>query len=280
MQHGAGPFVHTLPDGQAVALGRTRSSVLDDPRTQRFRLARFLDRLALPALADRVLPPEAFAPRMFRNDVLGDCTIVGEANAVLLDAAANGTAPPPISDDDVVARYSRVCGYVPGNTATDRGGIELDVLNDWRHDPFNGVTLVAYAIVDIHDLELLRYAVQLFRKVYVGAALPSSAQRQIGGLWDTVPGMVPGSWGGHCFLIAGYDWTLPVPELLDVTWGRKDQRMTEAWWRACGDEAYVPLTDQALSVPGVDRDAILAQLARLGPVQAVAPHFRSGQERP
>jgi hypothetical protein len=266
-----GPHAHTLPDGQQVALGRVRSSVLDDPRTQRFRLARFIDRSALPSLKDRVLPPEGFAPRMFANDRLGDCTIVGEANAVLLDAARSGQAPPPISDDDVIARYAKVDGYVPGDPSTDRGGIELDVLNDWRHDPLSGVTLLAFAIVDVHDIELLRYAVQLFGAVYDGLALPRTAQAQVGGLWDTAPGLVPGSWGGHCTLTDGFDWTLGVPELWHCTWGRKEQRSTEAFWRACGDEAYVPLTDAALNAPGIDKAAVLAQLARLGQVQQVRP---------
>jgi hypothetical protein len=209
---------------------------------------------------------------MFANDRLGDCTIVGEANDALLTAARFNLPAPPISDEDVEARYGRVCGYVRGDPSTDRGGIELDVLNDWRRDPFNGVELVAFAIVDVHDVELLRYAVQLFGALYVGMALPSSAQPQTGAgkLWDTVPGMVPASWGGHCLLLDGYNWTLPVPEFLGATWAMQ-QRMTEAFWRAVGDEAYVPLTDQALEQPGVDKAAILAQLARLGQMQQLRP---------
>jgi hypothetical protein len=261
------PHVHTLPDGRQVALGRTRSSVNQDRRTVLFRLANFIDKPNLPPLLDHVAPPEAFSPRMFANDRLGDCTIAGECNAVLLDAARAGVAAPPISDDDAIARYSKVDGYVPGDPSTDQGGIELDVLNDWRHDPLSGIELVAFASVDVHDTELLRYAIQLFGGVYDGIELPTTAQSQVGGLWDTVPGMVPGSWGGHCTYKCGFDYRLAVPEYLDATWGTL-QRLTEAFWRAIGDEAYVLLTDEALKAPGIDRDKVLATLAQLGQVQS------------
>jgi hypothetical protein len=172
--------------------------VLDDLRTARFRLTNFIDRAALPGLQARVTPPEGFVPQLFANDRLGDCTIVGCANFAMLAAVKASTSVPVITDDDVIARYSKVDGYNPADPSTDRGGIELDVLNDWRHDPFNGAQLLAFAAIDVHDLALLRYAVQMLGAVYVGLELPTSAQAQTGGLWDTAPGMVPGSWGGHC----------------------------------------------------------------------------------
>jgi hypothetical protein len=253
----------TLPTGQVLALGRTRSSVLDDVRTLSFRLANFVDRASLPGLQDKVVPPDGFAPRVFANDHLGDCTIAGCANFAMLASVKAGQPVPAITDADVIARYARVDGYNPTDPSTDRGGIELNVLNDWRHDPFNGVDLLAFASIDIHDLALLRYAVQTLGGVYVGLELPISAQSQTGSLWDTAPGMVPGSWGGHCTVIDGFDYTLPVPELLHVTWGTH-QRCTEAFWRACGDEAYAPLLNNGMSMPGLNTSALQVELGKLG----------------
>jgi hypothetical protein len=263
-QHG--PYMHELQNGRHVALGRPRPSVLDDPRTMhRFRLARFIDRPSLPPLQDRIARPPAFTPQLFGNDHLGDCTCAAVANYTLLAAAKASRPVPQISDQDVIARYSKVAGYVPGNPATDQGAVELDVLNDWRHDPLAGVTLVAFAAIDTADTELLRYAIQLFGAAYVGLALPTSAQGQVGGLWDTAAGMQPGSWGGHAVILTDADWTLGTHELACATWGA-EQRMTEAFWRACGDEAYAPLTDAFRDVPGLDYAALEAELSQLGQV--------------
>jgi hypothetical protein len=256
----------TLPSGQMLALGRARSSVLDDVRSLQFRLNNFVDRASLPVPPARITPPEDFAPRMFANDRLSDCTIAGCANFAMLAAVKAGRPVPEFTDDDVVARYSKVDGYNPADPSTDHGGIELEVLNDWRHDPFNGVDLLAFAWIDVHDLMLLRYAVQTLGGVYVGMQLPTSAQSQVGSLWDTVSGMVPGSWGGHCTIIDGFDYTLPVPELQHVTWGTH-QRCTEAFWRACGDEAYAPLLDNALNMPGLNAAALQGELAKLGSIR-------------
>jgi hypothetical protein len=252
----------SLPDVRTLALGRTRPSVLDDLRTLRFRLANFVDRASLPALQSKFLPPEGFTPRMFANDRLGDCTIAGCANFMLVSAARTSKPAPTISDDDVISRYSKVDGYNPADPSTDRGGVELEVLNDWRHDPFNGIELVAFAPIDVHDLLLLRFAIQTLGAVYVGLDLPRTAQAQTGGLWDTAPGMVPGSWGGHCTIIDGFDYTLPVPELIHATWGTH-QRSTEAFWRACGDEAYAPLLNTDLSIPGLNLSALHVELGKL-----------------
>jgi hypothetical protein len=256
--------VHTLPDGRTVALGRPRASALDDPRTlRRFALRRFLNVPQLPPLEPKVERPAGYQPRMFANDRLGDCTIAGKANFTLLSAARVKAPAPNISDQDVVSDYSAETGYNPADPATDQGAIELDILNHWRKAPFAGVQLAAFVSIDTNDLELLRYGIQLFGAVYVGLALPVTAQHQVGKLWDTAPGMVPGDWGGHCVIVSAYDYAASSPVLDADTWGAS-QLMSEAFWRACGDEAYAPLPTDYQNVPGLDYTALEAELGQLG----------------
>ena len=272
----SGPFTHNLPNGQQVATGRPRASMLDDVRTQRFRLATFVDRGNLPSLQDRIEPPEGFTPGLWGNDRIGDCTVVGMANYSTVAALrAQDVAVPTFTYHNVVSRYGVVGGYDPnaapdanGQNPTDRGAIELDVLNGWRHMPFEGVELIAFAVIDVHDVELLRYAIQIFGAAYVGVDLPTQAKWQLGRRWDVVAGMVPGSWSGHCTVLDGFDYRprrRVSPELLHATWGIH-QPSTEAWWRACGDEAYAPVLSihQQDPTPAIRWDLLLAYLAQLG----------------
>ena len=268
-------FSLELPNGQRVATGRPRASMLDDPRTQRFRLATFVDRGNLPPLQEHIAPPAGFTPGLWANDRVGDCTVVGMANYSTVAAMlAQDVAVPQFTLDAVLGRYSLVGGYNPnappdqfGQNPTDHGAIELDVLNGWRHEPFEGVGLVAFAVVDVHDVELLRYAVQIFGGAYVGVNLPNTAKAQMGRLWAPTAGMVPGDWGGHCTVLDGFDFRRRrrVPELLHATWGIQ-QRSTEAWWRACGDEAYVPVLTihQQDPTPAIRWDLLMAYLGQLG----------------
>jgi hypothetical protein len=67
----------------------------------------------------------------------------------------------------------------------------------------------------------------------------------------------------NCTIIDGFDYTLAVPELTHATWGMH-QRSTEAFWRACGDEAYAPLLNTGVNVPGLNLSALHVELGNLG----------------
>ena len=68
---------------------------------------------------------------MMLNDTLGDCTIAGAGHAVQV-WTANTASIATLPDPTIESYYQQWDGYVPGNSSTDNGGVELDVLNDWR----------------------------------------------------------------------------------------------------------------------------------------------------
>ncbi len=231
-----------------------------DPRT--VKLARFLPS-ELPA------PPDAtdwasgiVSWGMMRNDLLGDCTIAGLGHAVQVWSAATGN-PFTVPDQVVVDYYGRWCGYIPGDPSTDNGGIELDVLNQWRKssDGFFTEKLIGYADPDPGDLLHIKQSIWLFGLSYIGLSLPISAQRQ--DVWDVVDGASgsPGSWGGHCVIVLGYD----NRTLTCVTWGELKQ-MTWAFWQKYCDESHTLLSKRWL-------DSAPSDYKFLGDLQAELDHF-------
>jgi hypothetical protein len=188
---------------------------------------------------------------MMQNDRLGCCTIAAVAHAIqtwTLVINQRITVP----DSVVVDYYSKWDGYVAGDASTDNGGVELDVLNRWRKSPdgFNGHPLLAYADPDPGDVLHVKQAISLFGGIYIGIALPITAQAQMdrGDPWDVVShggfDTQPNSWGGHAVWCPKYDAT----GITCITWG-KLQRMTWDFWAAYCDESHALLSSDFV-VPG------------------------------
>lgn len=146
-----------------------------------------------------------FRPAMDDNNIIGDCTCVGYANGARAAAALHGYEI-DITTQQVLALYSRSCGYVPGNEATDRGGVLADVLA-WqaRHgfDATNQMLVGDFATVDPANLRAVRKVTNATGLLYCGVELAVADQNPIGGVWDTdtpasAGDATPGSWGGHC----------------------------------------------------------------------------------
>jgi hypothetical protein len=171
---------------------------------------------------------------MMLNDNLGDCTIAGAAHAVQVWTANVGEIV-TLPDDTVQSYYQQWDGYVPGETNTDNGGVELDVLNDWQKNGFAGHTLSAFADPKAANLDEIRQSIHLFGGVYIGLALPLTAQTQ--DVWDVVrlggAKAKPGSWGGHCVFVPKYD----EKTFTCITWGEL-KTMTVAFWNKYCDEAH------------------------------------------
>lgn len=218
-----------------------------DKRT--LRLARYMTDLpAAPASMDvsSALPADL---GMMLNDHLGDCTCAGMAHAVQTWTACNGGIV-TLSDADVLRAYEEACGYSPSDPSTDQGGVELDVLNYFRSVGIGGHKIGAFASIDPKNREHLKAAIWLFGGVYIGVALPISAQTQ--DVWriaiaGTEGDPTPGSWGGHCVFVPPiYD----ADGLACITWGQT-KRMTWEWWDAYCDEAYALLSPDWVQ-PGKD----------------------------
>lgn len=202
---------------------------------------------------------------MLLNDQLGDCTCAGAAHMEQAWTANVGQEFVP-SDQDVLASYEQLCGYVQGDPSTDNGGILVDVLNGWRKVGIAGRKIEAYVALETHNPEHVKQAVNLFGGAYIGLALPLSAQLQ--DVWHLAPSGAsgnpkPGSWGGHCVCVLDYDAT----GLTCITWGQR-KLMTWPFWFAYTDEAFACLSPDwapsgRLSPSGFDFAALEADLIKV-----------------
>jgi hypothetical protein len=231
-----------------------------DSRT--FMLAALLAAAALPT------PPSALTYKdkvhpwpMFGNDKLGDCTIAAAGHIIQLDAKLEGKTAHPAE-----TTIERVYAHLSPN---DQGCVMLDVLNYWRKSGIGGHHLHAFAALDLKSTDHIKLSVMMFGGVYLGVGLPLTAQAQTGpGLvWDVPAGGLhgdgaPNTWGGHAINAVGYD-----SDGVDVvTWGQL-QRVSWAFLRAYGDEAYAPLTQDWMKAPrasGIDFAALEAALGQIG----------------
>jgi hypothetical protein len=198
-----------------------------DSRT--LKLARYLTS-TLPPAPSRVDYTRGVTDwGMMLNDQLGCCTIAAAAHAVQAWTVNSGQEI-TIPDSAVLGAYEKWCGYNPADAATDQGGIELDVLNNWRQQAFDGHGLDAYVAVDLEDrnskldtrnsavlprvsnddfrISAVATAIWLFGGAYIGVELPLTARNQ--DVWDVPanpgPDDEPGSWGGHAVYLVAYDF--------------------------------------------------------------------------
>ena len=232
-----------MTDHSMMKLGRKPARF--DPRT--LRLAKYLTG-ALPPIppayqwSAKVPPPWG----MMENDRLGDCTCAAAGHAIQTWTANSTTETTP-PDSAIEAAYEDVGGYVPGQPNTDNGCCEIDVLNYWRKTGIGGHNIGAYVSIDPQNLAHVQAACVLFGGLYIGVALPLTAQTQ--DVWDVTDPFVPlqgdaapGSWGGHAVFVPDYD----AAGMTCVTWGAL-KRMTAAWWLAYCEECYAIISPDFLN---------------------------------
>lgn len=209
-----------------------RKAIVRDSRT--LRLAKYLT-TALAPPPDKIDWTQGLTSwGMMMNDTLGCCTIAGCGHAIQV-WSKNSNEEITISDEDVLATYEAWDGYKPSDPSTDCGGIELDVLNNWRTNGLVGHKILAYTSVNYSNTQEVKQGINLFGGLYTGVGLPVSAQSQ--DVWDVVSvsdgSDEPGSWGGHCVFVAGYD----QDGLTCITWGAP-KKITWAFWHKYFDESY------------------------------------------
>jgi hypothetical protein len=233
-----------------------------DVRT--LRLANFMARNALP------VPPLTLdrASRipfwgMYGNDILGDCTWAAAAHMIMMDGALEGKVARP-SVSTIETGYKKM-------SPDDQGCVALDVLRLWRKTGIARHKIAAFAALDLGNVSHIKLSASMFGGVYLGVALPQSAQAQVGEgkVWD-VPaagprGMgAPNTWGGHAVNIVDYNAVGPRV----ITWGAV-QQMTWAFLNTYADEAYAVLSQDWLTAPktsGIDFPALQAALGQIGKV--------------
>ena len=217
-----------------------------DPRT--FSLARYVtpDLPVAPTRCDWAKSVPTWP--MYANDRLGDCVIAGMGHQVEAWTGAAGKRIATVDEATVIKVYSAITGYDPNDPNTDNGTVELDALNYWRRKGIGGHRIGAFASVHPSDRALVRDGVYLFGGLFLGLALPISAQSQ--SVWDVpVSGPhgqgAPGSWGGHCVIVTSYDERY----VTCVTWGAL-MRMTWAFFTTYVDEAYAAISNDFLTTAG------------------------------
>lgn len=252
--------------GVPVLMGKAPPKV--DERT--LKAARYFKALAPPPPSNDWTTKASSAFGQMLNDKLGDCTCAAMAHFIQCVSAANGKEI-TVSDADVLAAYIGACGYNPSDPSTDRGGVELDVLNYWRQTGIGGYKIDAFVALEPSNLLHVKQAHNLGGGLYIGLSLPTTAQNQ--DVWHPSLGgteqggsnndATPGSWGGHAVVVEAYD----ANGLTVITWGMK-KRMTWPFWNVYCDEAYMVLSNLwaqpgKLSPSGFDEDTLRADLAEV-----------------
>jgi len=187
---------------------------------------------------------------MMKNNQLGCCTISGCGHQEQV-WSLNASSEITVSDTIILDAYEQWCGYNPSDPNSDQGGVELDVLTDWRKNGLGGHKLDAFVAVNLKNLREVHRAMNLFGGVYIGVGLPITAQNQA--IWDVVPNAGPdgevGSWGGHCVQIPNYDQTNTT--LTCITWGSL-QPMTNRFFSKYVDEVWALVGADWFRSSGVD----------------------------
>ncbi|OUJ16473.1 hypothetical protein [Acetobacter sp. DsW_063] len=194
------------------------------------------------------------SPQMLANNTLGNCTSAGLGNSFRAQASLAGFQV-SVTDAEAISFYSKSTGYVPGNAATDRGGVEVDVLAIAARDGYALAAQTLYPIwgnIDLTNLNGVRLCMAAFGTVYCGFALAEADEASVDAVWDTTtPGdQTPGSWGGHCALLWSYSGT-DDSDVVDVlTWGGI-QKATWRWVRSRADEFHAVAWNQIAPASGL-----------------------------
>lgn len=176
---------------------------------------------------------------MMLNDTLGDCTCAAIYHARQI-WTNNTTAEDTQPDSVVQSLYSAACGYVPGDSSSDQGGNEQDLLDFWMK---TGIPLADGSVdnllarfeVDPRNCTDLQRVIAECGLAYIGVNLPNDINEEPGSTWDYTGAPTE---GGHAVIIVGYDTATKLYKI--ISWGGI-YYLTEAFIQNQVDEAYAPI---------------------------------------
>ena len=270
--------------GRSVKLGGRRR-----PRTPGLclKLENYItNRLAAPPSTVDYSPAAMTALRqMYDNDTLGDCVIAGGYHTVGVETG-NATAGTPFiaTNDQIIADYSAIGGYVPGDESTDQGCDMQTALNYWSsHGSADGTKDLGWLAVDPTNVTLVKQALWLFGNLDFGIELPdawiSPFPSADGFTWDVAGAPDPDN--GHCIVGVAYDSV----GVTIATWALLGKltfaAITEYCASSANGELYVRLTPdqvakgQAIAPNGVAWADLISDWNSIGghvsPAPAPAP---------
>lgn len=232
-----------------LKLGR---SAVSPPHPRTLTLSDYLTE-ALPTAPTKVVWGKGVKNYpMDGNDTLGDCTCAAFAHMLQTWCSESGKDATVTSADAILMYW--MTGSPPSKTGvpggpTDTGRMCTDVLAYGVDTGCGGDKIIAWAKVNLANHQERDAAHWLFGGLYLGVALPLTAQTQR--VWATVKDdgsgyNQPGSWGGHCVPTVGR-WT---NRWEIITWGGRLE-MTEDFFDTYVDEAYVCITQDWIDAQGV-----------------------------
>jgi hypothetical protein len=221
-----------------------RKAVVVDTRTM--RLSKYFTATLPPPPVSRDWSKGGKTWGLMLNDQLGDCTIAGLGHAVQI-WTINSSQEVTVPDSAILQAYEDWCGYSPSDPSTDQGGIELNVLKDFKAQGLAGHNLTAFASVLPANQQHVMQAINLFVGLYIGMEIPQYIMSgEPPSLWDIDITADNTIIGGHAVYITGYD--LIGPKF--ISWGTNYQ-MTWAYFTKFVDEAYALISKDFIEASGL-----------------------------
>jgi hypothetical protein len=232
-----------------------------------------------PATSDYTAKASTVLANIYGNDELGDCVIAGGYHVVGVETGNAGdlfTA----TEAQIIADYSAIGGYVPGDPSTDNGCDEQTALNYWlQHGFADGTKVLGWLAVDATNKQEVQAAMYLFENLVFGIELPDAWINPFpsasGFTWD-VHGS-PDPQNGHCVVGVGYT----ASGVTIDSWGLLGTLTYAAIARYCvqssGGELYVVLTPDQLTKAetkapnGVNWSDLIADFDAMGGTVPVPP---------
>jgi hypothetical protein len=195
---------------------------------------------------------------LYKNDQLGDCgpTMIANIRRAITKILGGRQVDP--TQADVFDLYSRSTNppFDPKTGANDNGVVLADMLSALLKGGIGGVKPIAYAAVNVKDLDEVRAAISIFGALALGVDLDVAQQEQTdNGLWDYARSA---EWGGHAVPTLGYTSAAKGRDFTVPTWAQL-VGMTDAFWAKQVQEAFVIIWPEHLGTKqfqqGIDMPA-------------------------
>lgn len=228
-----------------------------DPNRRVLRLADVLTGAvpAHPPTVDYLARVPAWG--LYQNDRFGDCGPTSVANSRRLVTQVLGGSMVAPTQDDVFDLYRRSGnpGFDPATDADDNGVVMADMLSATLKGGIGGTRCLAYAQVDVNDIDQCRAAIAIFGFLLLGVDLDIAQQQQTS-LWDY---RRSAEWGGHACLTGTYTSAMRGADTSVISWAERIG-VTDAFWRHQVAEAWVCIWPEHVGTvqfeEGIDQGAL------------------------